>query len=728
MILLGKECSMSRYLQVGLASCLLVFVLAQAKAQESASASDVRNSTALRFAPADSAFFSTSLRMKDRCLRLWNTKAVQQIWKTPLVQAGWQQVIANFHEKGGPLQELLKQPENQQLLELLGDMVSEEFFVIGGANTPRFLAAMMSGVGGAYSAGMLGRLGAFGGGGADPGPAQARAFLHGLMEKKKDLVTPELVIGFKIKDEKVALKQINRLEVLLNGVAMMVPQLTGKVKRQKTGDLSFATVIVDGATMNWDKLPWDQIEEEKGEFDDLIAHLKKMKLTISLGNYQGYLILAFGESLNVIEHLGKGKKLAELPEFQPLAQHSTKPITNVGYVSKVMNSNSGFTKKDADEMRENLMELVDQSPVSDEFKKRLEKDIPEFANDLYKLLGHDPGASVSFAYETGRGEEGYSYQYSVDPSMDASKPLSLLQHVGGDPVLAVAGRYRTRLTDWDTTVKWCKKIDGYLNDFIFPDFLGKEGEEHAKKVMASLYPLFKRFDKNQRENFYPALMDGQWAFVIDNKLVSTQWHKALPEAKTPLPLLEPAIVAAVSDADKLKKGAAEVRSIFNDGIKVLKDNEIAELFQVEWPAPESRKVEGATLYWYTFPDELMLDGRLMPTAGVSQSVAALTVSNEHAIRLLKATPLKVEGGPLSDTSRKASSAAVFSLSALVDTALPWVDFAMAQAELPEEVTKHKSDIKTILSSLRIFRRYSSTTSVENGATVTHSEWHLRDID
>lgn len=719
---------MSRYFQFALAVCLLAFTFVTVRAQEATSAGDVRNSTALRFAPADSAFFSTSLKMKDRCLRLWNSKAVQQIWKTTLVQAGWNEVVTNFHEKGGPLQEMLKKPENQELLELIGDMVSEEFFVIGGANTPRFLTALGNGVMNSRFAPLQGLIAGGFQGGQDTGKLQLHGFLEGLMEKKNDLVTPEVILGFKIKDEKVAQKQIARLEVLLNGVAMVVPQLTGKVKRQKTGDLSFATVTIDGGTMKWDKLPWDQIEDEKGEFDELVEHLKKMKLTISLGNYHGYLILAFGESLNVIEHLGKGKKLAELPEMKPLAEHSSKPITHVGYIGKAMSGNYGFTKKDAQELQEAWKDMIENSPISDDFKKRLEKDVPELANDLYTLFGREPAASMSFAFDTARGEEGYSYHYTVDPSLDAGQPLSLLQHVGGDPILAIAGRTKVRPGDWDTFVKWCKKADGYLNDFIFPEFLGKEGEEHAKKVLSSFYPLLKRFDKNTRENCIPALMDGQTAFVIDNKIVSTQWHKALPESKTPLPLLEPAIVIGVSDADKLTKAAAEYRRIFNDGIKVLKDNEIAESIPIHWPAPESRKVEGATLYWYTFPDEFMLDGRLMPTAGLSQSVAALTVSNEHAIRLLKATPIKVEGGPLSDSGRKASGAVVFSLSALVDTAMPWVDFAMAHGELPEEVTKHKGDIKTILSSLRIFRRFSSITYVENGATITHSEWHLRDIE
>src|SRR5204862_277417 len=95
------------------------------------------------------------------------------------------------------------------------------------------------------------------------------------------------------------------------------------------------------------------------------------------------------------------------------------------------------------------------------------------------------------------------------------------------------------------------------------------------------------------------------------------------------------------------------RAIVNDMIKVVRDNfdliPIPE--EVTWPAPQTTKTGDATLYYYSFPDELQLDGRLTPTAAVGKNVATLTVSNEHAQRLLAPRPLQPDGGPLADPIR-----------------------------------------------------------------------------
>ncbi len=710
-------------LRRGLSMMLILLAAISTWAQ---SPGDVRTSTAMRLAPADSAFFATSLRMKERLQKLSKTKAVQQIWNTPLVQAGWTEVTKTWHEKTGPFKEVLNQPENQQLLELLGEMVSEEFFIIGGANTPRFLTAMMAGYGGMQFAPLTALMqGQFGG---DPQKLQLRGFLHGLMDSQKDLVTPELVLGFKIKDPKMATKQVARLEVLLNGLAMAVPQLTGNVKRQKLGDMSFATITLDGAKVPWDQIPWDHIEEENGEFTKLVDHLKKMKVTVCLGNYQEYLILSIGESMSIIEKMGQGKKLAELAEMAPLTKHLSKPITGVSYSSKKMNEMSGFTQKDADDLQETIKGLLEGADLPEELEKRIKQDLPELMKDLLTLIAHEPAASMSFSFETSRGEEAYNYRYSIDPRIDYSKPISLLNHVGSDPILAVLTRAVNKPQDWDLIVKWFKKGGGYIDDFLLPQ-LDKDTQDKFKKIQVAVYPLLKRFDQNTRNNLIPALADGQSGLVIDNKLSSTQWHKDMPVSKTPLPLPEPALILGVSDADKLKKAMAEYRAIFNDLLKALRDQEIAgEMPEFSWPEPETKRIDGASLYWYAFPDELQLDGRLMPTAALSSSVATLTVSNEHALRLLKATSMDRDAGPLSDSKRPLGSAAVFNMNALIDTATPWVDYALSMHELPEDMAKHQGDIKKIIQALKFIRGYSSATYTENGATVTHSEWLLRDID
>jgi hypothetical protein len=690
-------------------------------AQDTATTTDPRTGTALRHASADASFFTTQLHLKNRLDRLWRSKAVQDAWNTPLVQAGWDHVKKQWDEQGGPFREALKQKENQEALQLLKEMASDEVFILCGPNTPRFLHTMAKGVGAFQSNPFTGAFG------LDDAPfVPFRNVLREFRNDKANLVVPDVVIGFKIKDPKVAVRQIARLETLLNAAAMAVSELTGKVKHQKIKGFDFGTITLDGSMVPWDQVPWGQIEEEAGEFKSLIEHLKKLKLTICIGTYEEYVVIALGESTAVIERLGQGKKLAELPELAPLQKFQGKPIHALTYVSKTLNSGSGFTRQDAEELTKFGREGIDEADsLKEEQKKRLLKDLDELSADLLTLFGHEPGPSFSVSFGTPRGVESVHYQYSVDGSYDYSKPLTLLHHTGGNPVAAFVGRAAPKPQAWDVFVKWCKKGESYFREFALPEF--PEGNrQEVTKVLETLYPFFRRFDQTTRENLLPALADGQIGLVIDNKLFSKQWHRSMPAAKNPLPLLEPALLFGVSDADKLQKAMSDYRAIVNGAVKALREVEEDIPEDLKWPEPQVQKAGEVTMYFYSFPDELELDGRLTPTGAVGKRLASLTVSNEHALRLMTPRPLKVEGGPLAELDRPLGGAIYFKMPALLDTARPWVDYVLEQPDVKEHTEKHAADIKTILNSLRIFDQFTSATFVEGNVTVTHSEWVIKD--
>ena len=715
-----------------MASLLTVLALVTwGSAQESKSAApssktNVLESTALRLAPADCSVFSTSLRLKDRLLGLWNTKAVQQIWNTPLVQAGWNEVTKNWQQQAGPMVGgILEQKENKELLQLLLNMVSEECFMVGGPTLPDFISV----VGDIFGTAYMGSIGSRFNPGTDQAMERIRAILTAIQESMKELKIPDVIVGFKVNDPKVAQRQVARLAVLLNTAALAIPQLTGNVKNQKINQFNLTTVTLDGAKMPWDMIPWDEIEENAGEFNDLRDHLKKLKITISIGYYDGYVVLGLGDHFSFLERLGKGKKLAELPEFKPLLNHLDKRITGVSYSNKEMNSSSGFTKEQADAMVEGYMKLLEDSNLEDDLRDRIEKDLKELGKDMLTMMGRDPGPVMNFSFQTARGEESFHYQYSVDPRIDYTKDLSMLKHVGGDPILAVLGRSVNKPEHWDIVVKWLKKGDSYFREFGLPaiqQIVGKDTAEQMEKVMDDMVPYLRRLDQTIRTNLLPALADGQSGFVVDNKLFSTQWHRDIPASKKPLPLLEPSIIMGVSDRQKLTQAAIDVRNVFNDIAKYIHERYPDTIPSIHWPAPESKQFEENNLYWYEFPDELKIDGRLKPTAGLSKNLCALTASNEHAIRLLQDKPLQIEGGPLADQNRKLGGATVFKMSGLVETVEPWVDYIL---EIPDmkDLQQHAKDIRTIMTSLKLFHTYSSATYLENRATVTHSEWYLKDV-
>ena len=148
-------------------------------------------------------------------------------------------------------------------------------------------------------------------------------------------------------------------------------------------------------------------------------------------------------------------------------------------------------------------------------------------------------------------------------------------------------------------------------------------------------PLLGRLDKATRDLLIPALADGQTGLVIDAKLTSRQFIKALPPTEQPLPMLEPAIVVGVSDADKLKQAFAEYYAVADDFVEVLKGIEKSEIpkdFKI--PRPRVYNLRQGTVYGYPLPAEWGVDSRVLPNAGLSEKVAVLSLSGKHTLRLL----------------------------------------------------------------------------------------------
>ena len=127
-----------------------------------------------------------------------------------------------------------------------------------------------------------------------------------------------------------------------------------------------------------------------------------------------------------------------------MAQHADKPLTSIEYASKDLRTKAGTSKKDIDNLVAKADAALKKVDLPAELQTRLRKDLDLLAQDIKKFIP-TIGASFSFAYTTDRGQESYSYDWSENLGSDGSKPLALLKHVGGHPILAVVGRASTRL-------------------------------------------------------------------------------------------------------------------------------------------------------------------------------------------------------------------------------------------------------------------------------------------
>src|SRR5262249_44583427 len=162
----------------------------------------------------------------------------------------------------------------------------------------------------------------------------------------------------------------------------------------------------------------------------------------------------------------------------------------------------------------------------------------------------------SFTFLNGRGYESFTFDWSKYPTRDGSRPLSLLHHAGGNPIIVTVARNKAAPEQYRLLVKWIKIGYGYFKEFGVPH-LGEGVREKYRDIAKTFKPLLKRLDQTTAKMLLPALADGQIGFVLDAKITSKRWFKIMPESDQPLPMLEPALILGVSDADLLRKACAE---------------------------------------------------------------------------------------------------------------------------------------------------------------------------
>jgi len=696
----------------------------------------------LKLVPADTAVYGAMLRNREQIEAMGKTQAWAELWSLPAVQTAWKQVEKEY--KTGQLamlRQIVSQPENAELLAVLTDAVSQEIFTVGGANWGDFVD-MMAELNTVFQFSPLNQV--LQGNLPDPQSMNKQRLVDMLVamgQMEKLVLVPDTLIGFKVSDTKKAEAQLTRLKDILDNLSKQLPpNLAQRLQQTKVGNSSFLTLTLDGKLIPWDKIPFKEIEDKPGQFKALIAKLTKSKLTIGLGIKDGYLLLSLGATLDPITKFGgAGDKLVSRPELKPLVKLAGKPLNAISYISKALVNRGASEADNVDALVEMAKLGLDKLDLDKAQQKRILKDLEELSRDMKKKTP-EGGARLEVSFSTEQGEEGYSYDYGKHPNRDGSKPLTLLNHVGGSPILAVVGRGRYAPENYQAVSKFVRVVYGHLDSIALAKLgeLGGDQKEIYQKVSKALVPLFKQFDQITGTLFLPSMADGQKAFVLDAKWSSKQWTQFLPETKMALPLPEVGIVIGLSDAGQLVKAMNEYRKLFNETVatlrKVLPDGDnIPE--QIQIPEPQSVEKEGNKLYFYPIPELAGLDAKVQPTAGVGKSVAVLTLSEAHAVRLLSSRGPRITSGPLADTSRPLAGAVIFDWAGLVEALSPWIDFAtqeIIKQHLGEDAPKKAvaditRQVKTVVAVLKCFKGVTAATYFEGDVLVTHTLAVTRDL-
>ena len=698
----------------------------------------------LRTVPADVAFYSASLRLKEQLDNFLGSNAYHKLMEIPVVQMAKMQLMFQWQQSSQPavarFREYFDSAEGQESLALLKEMFTEESFSYASQDVAGLVRLFME----LNNLNRTAKLEALTSG-EEEQQVLARRAMELLKEHAEQFVVPDMVWGFRIKDAGRATKHLDRIQELLAGLLKEEqPELAERLKREQIAGNEFLTMRLDGSMIPWDTLrdeAEDMSDEQFAKWQEL---LNKKTLVLGVGVVGEFVLMSIGDSTEHLAKLGEGPRLADQPIMARLAKHADQRVTSIGYISAALSKSLSSPRQTIDDLVTAAEEALQALDVADELKSQLVEDIKGLGDDIVKYMP-EPGDLVGIGFLTARGYESFQYQTGTRPMQDSSQPLTVLDHVGGNPMMLVATRTKQSVEDYDQTISWLKRVAAQAEliakEKTEPDDWAKYLEAREKGL-----PLLARLNQATREHLMPALADGQQALVIDAAATSNQWFDKMPKSPQPLPMLEIGFTANVSDAEHLRQGMAEYFDVIQDAIALLHETHPEEVPEIQVPTPETRELaDGGTMYTYSLPAEWGVDAQLAPNAALTKSVAAVSLTPAFTERLLRTKPLEIDTSL--DLHQAAATVSYFEFARFVDAIRPWVDYggavAMGQIKMnddeeEEEQTQEQAaavmtagmilpQIDQFLDVAAAMRSFSNVVYHEDGAWVTHSEVHFQDL-
>lgn len=714
----------------------------------------------LRKVPADSAFYSASLHMKEQWDAFLKSNAYGKLMQVPVLQLGKMQATFYWQQSTDPtitqLREYIDSPAGEDAVAVIQEMMSDEVFAYGGNDIIDWLKFAME----MNSAASRINIQVEDDDGGEPAPKATTEMFKKITDKfRSELSVPTFVMGFRIKDTDRAKRELDEIHSLLRNVLdENQPEIAAKIAREQVGGHEYLTLRLDGSM-----IPWDAIREENAEGDaseveeeqlrSLKEAISQKTLVVALGVSDEFVLFSVGASTDHLEKMGQGETMAQNPSIKRLEKHAGERIVSLAYMSKMVAQSLSSPQQTLDDLANGLEQAMVQADVDEEDRRTILEDIR--ALDLTRVMP-EPSEMSAIGFLTPRGYEGFQYSVGKRPLLDSSKPLSILSHVGGSPLMVIASRSKDNLEAYVELVDWLKRIGGHAETIAEkkaePEDWARYQEYRDRGVA-----LLQRLDEVMREKLFPALADGQNALVLDTAAKSQQWFDKMPESLKPLPMLEVALVTSVTDADKLRTGVESLLDVARDGYKLMREIEPNEEFaEFELPAPViSEMTGGGKMYSYPLPKEWGVNSLVAVNAGLTDSVAAVSLMPQTTERLLQGIPVSINTSlPL---DKPAATVVHIEFARMIESSRPWINYGMdvmtgkikpkvEKSEVEEEGEEEEEpaprqppsaamiqmglfvpQFQQVLDVATALRSATSITYEEDGVWVTHSETHIEDL-
>jgi hypothetical protein len=709
--------------------------------------------------PADAAFLSATLRLREQYDLLVKSNAFQALKQLPAVSRALASLDEQKTMPGSPLSMVftfLELPENEQAVEVVTDMISSDTFVYGEPSCISFIKLVKKLQQVQQLAGIATPVLEAEDDAEDADDEelsaeqrQLRMVVKTLADNLDLLVVPDLVWGFKTSKLDAGRSQLKRLEVLVKFFVQANPELADSLARRKVAGGDVVTFTLQG-----EQLPWSEIERQLEEnaadvegLDKVLDRLRDLEFVIALGVIGDRVILSIGDSVDHLEKLalpGSGRKgLISMPGLAPLLEQQGKRITAVSHISQPLAVALAPSRDDADAMLRVAREALEANRLPREAAEETKAWLERTAEAYEKRLP-EPGPWTAFSFLTDQGYEGYAWDWSQNQPFDGTKRLDLLEHAGGAPLGVVVSRIRSDATLFRDLVAFVQDAWKLITKYGIPAMGDDEDREKIEGFREHIAPLGATLVDILQQKIMPSLADGQVGLVLDAKARTKRLQKDLPSSTEPLPLIEPAIVLPLGNAKLFREGLSDLFALGDDLVDAMREmdpDSVPEGYRV--PEPEKAKVEGGTVWSFALTGS-GVDEQVRPSIGVGEEAAVFSLVTTQAGRLLAQTTLET-GSQLSKFEEPLAGAAALDCAALVDAIKPWIvyftrfgcvqqkegevdpDLELSAEDENAQAKEALQHVGVVLEAIKSLRVAVAETTITDEAVVTRWRNVIRDM-
>jgi len=689
----------------------------------------------LSIAPADTDVYISGMNLFTQWKNFQSTQFYHDVLGNRLVQSIITRTKGEWEAKEGQVGQIRKgiqDPNVMSLLEMGADMIAEEVFVFADGRLSQLVIQVNE------LADEVNSLVAD----DDTEGADIKAYFMSLPKSEVDeLLIPLVVQGFKVSDLDRVLDKIDQLEGLLRlglgSIPDAAPFAEGLERVEDTRGTRLAW------TIDSEMIPWERLADSDGADPDVLEKIQDLvdgrQFCFTIGLLDSYVVFALSEFSEDVSDLGSGDSLLTHADMKPVMDLASKVVTGVSYVSDVY-ADAKFQAilQDFFSKISRVMLIELEKNIEGDLLETLEG-LPEDLEWLDEAIGDfvpEFKGQTAVTYVTDVGSESVVYSRTEDVVFDALKPLTVLNHIGKDPIAFFSLRLQDNPEYFATSRKIFQKAKVYIEAYLESDYADEDQRENGIFVMENGWPLLTELADIWEEKFLPAMSDGQHSFVLQSgNLENNQWWKDMPPSNTPLPLPEMATVTGLSSKDGMIEAYDELFKWFDRVVLVIRKREpdfIPKDYEI--PRPVESKVADGVQFTYPIPADFQVPESMAPHATFTENFMVSSFSKLQTQSLVTLQKSNISNPLLNSESPKAS-AAYINLGRLSQLALPWIVYgfesqgtamdsvvAPEEGPMPEVKAQDLVDLWKTLKSLGELA--SSTVAGKDGGTVTKAQFSM----